>query len=746
MRIARHPASHLTYCLNVHPGETWAENFSAIKTHALAVRAIVAPGVPFGFGLRLSRQAAETLMDANIRADFKGFLSANDLYAFTINGFPYGAFHGTRVKEAVYQPDWRTRERVDYTLMLAEILADLLPEGVPGSISTVPGAYRAAVTDDRDRATIAAALGQMAGALERLSQERGREISVGLEPEPDCLIETTDEMIAFMQQDMTAAALPVVCRELGLAKPRAEAVIRRRIGLCLDTCHSAMQFETPADALRKAIDAGVHVCKIQVSAALTATSPAVTTAQLEAFDDNVYLHQVRIRDAQGRVSRFPDLPQALTQQARDAGNAPREWRIHCHVPLDYTGDGALGTTAGDLTPAFFAQAMQSGIAHLEIETYTFGVLPASLRAVGITNSIANEFAWVRGKFSRRHSGKVKTMSEVKQVTPGRIMDMASAFFESAALFAASDLGVFKQLAGGDGTSLEPLADVLKLDPHGLRLLLDACVAIGLLAKSDNGQYRNAPDTEAFLVPGKRGDLSQAIRYNRDVYDAWGKLAELARTGKPVERPELHLGDDPNRTRDFVLAMHGRALAMAPLLIPSLDLAGRARMLDAGGGPGTFAVLAAQANPGLHCTVLDLPDVAAIAGELIAQQGMTDRVDTLPGDYHTTPFPQGMDAINFLGVLHQESPASIQDLFKRAYAALKPGGVVHVLDMMTDASHTQPRFSAMFAVNMALTTDNGWVFSDHEVEQWLREAGFARISTTPLPPPAPHWLTRAYRPE
>ncbi len=344
-------------------------------------------------------------------------------------------------------------------------------------------------------------------------------------------------------------------------------------------------------------------------------------------------------------------------------------------------------------------------------------------------------------------GKVLAMSETQQqVTPGRIMDMASAFFESAALFAASDLGVFRQLAGSTGASLESLADALKLDPHGLRLLLDACVAISLLVKNDDGQYRNAPDTEAFLVPGKRGDLSQAIRYNRDVYDAWGNLADLARTGKPVERPELHLGDDPNRTRDFVLAMHGRALAMAPLVIPSLDLAGRKRLLDAGGGPGTFAALAAQANPCLHCTVLDLPEVAAIAGELIAQQGMSARVDTLPGDYHTTHFPAGMDAINFLGVLHQESPASIQDLFARAYAALKPGGVVHVLDMMTDASHTQPRFSAMFAVNMALTTENGWVFSDREVEQWLRENGFERISTTPLPPPAPHWLTRAYRPD
>jgi SAM-dependent methyltransferase len=336
------------------------------------------------------------------------------------------------------------------------------------------------------------------------------------------------------------------------------------------------------------------------------------------------------------------------------------------------------------------------------------------------------------------------MNNKPQQTPGRIMEMASAFFESSTLFAASDLGIFNALSGCNGKSLEALADELTLDLRGLRLLLDACVAIDLLKKDEQSLYYNAPDTDAFLVNGKPGDLSKAIRYNRDVYDAWGHLGELAKTGKPVERPELHLGDDPNRTRDFVLAMHGRALAMGPMVVPSLDLSGRKRLLDAGGGPGTFAVLSAKANPGLHCTVLDLPDVAAIASELIAQQDMDDRVDTLPGDYHTTPFPSGMDAINFLGVLHQESPESIKDLFKRAYASLNADGVVHVLDMMTDATHTQPRFSAMFAVNMALTTENGWVFSDSELEGWLREAGFDRVEIAPLPPPTPHWLARAYK--
>ena len=278
----------------------------------------------------------------------------------------------------------------------------------------------------------------------------------------------------------------------------------------------------------------------------------------------------------------------------------------------------------------------------------------------------------------------------------------------------------------------------------MRLLLDACCALDLLVKEGN-TYANTPTVDMFLVPGAPGDLSGAIRYNRDVYDAWGKLTELIRTGKPVERPEVHLGDDEARTKTFVLSMHGRALGIGRAVVPQLELAGRRKLFDVGGGPGTYSVLIAQANPEIDCTVLDLPDVVKVADELIAEAGMQDRVHTTGGDYHTDVFPRDMDVVNFFGVLHQESPEAILDLFKRAYDALVPGGLIHVLDMMTDASHTQPQFSALFAVNMALTTKNGWVFSDDELEGWLNEAGFVDFSCGALPQPMPHWLASACKP-
>jgi ubiquinone/menaquinone biosynthesis C-methylase UbiE len=320
------------------------------------------------------------------------------------------------------------------------------------------------------------------------------------------------------------------------------------------------------------------------------------------------------------------------------------------------------------------------------------------------------------------------------------MDMACAFFDSAALFAASDLGVFGRLAKAPADGHTLAAD-LALDERGSRLLLDACVALGLLEKSD-GVYRNGVEAAVFLVPTCPGDLSRAIRYNRDVYGAWSGVAGMVRTGQPVELPELHLGSDPERTRTFVFSMHARALGIGRGVVPMLELSRSSRVLDVGGGPGTYSVLIAQRYPHVSCTVLDLPAILTIARELIAEQGMSERVGTLAGDYHSTEFPAGVDVVNFFGVLHQESADSSRDLLRRAYEALEPGGLVHVLDMMTDRTHTAPRFSALFALNMALTTRNGWVFADSDLREWMEEAGFTGCEIIHLPHPIPHWLARA----
>ena len=328
--------------------------------------------------------------------------------------------------------------------------------------------------------------------------------------------------------------------------------------------------------------------------------------------------------------------------------------------------------------------------------------------------------------------------------PARIMGMASAFYESCVLFTASDLGLFAELARSQPAEAGAVAAACGLSTRGAELLLNACVALGLLTRDERGRYANTAESAAFLVPGAPGDLSRAIRYNRDVYPAWGRLAELVKTGRPVEKPALHLGGDAERTRTFVLAMHGRAMGIGRAVVPHLDLAGRSRLLDIGGGPGAYSMLLARRWPELRCTTIDLPGVSRVAAELVAAEGLADRVECVAGDYHEAAFPRGFDAAILFGILHQEEPEAIAGLFRRTYAALEPGGVVYVLDMMTDATHCRPAFSALFALNMALTAEHGWVFSDAELKALMAEAGFEPGETRPVPPPMPHWLVSAVK--
>ena len=326
-----------------------------------------------------------------------------------------------------------------------------------------------------------------------------------------------------------------------------------------------------------------------------------------------------------------------------------------------------------------------------------------------------------------------------------IVDLASAFYGSAVLFAALDLGLFQAIdEAGGSAELFPLAESLGAAPRGLRLLLDACVAEGLLGKEEE-TYFNTSAGKAALVPGGPADLSKAIRYNQDVYPLWGRLAQLARTGEPVEPPQLHLGDDPERTRRFALSMRGRALAIGRGVVPMLDLSGCTRLLDLAGGPGTYAELIAKANPGLSVVTVDVPAVSAVAAECVAQAGLADRIECRAGDYHVDEYePGAYDAVTIFGALHQESPDQIREILSRANRALKPGGRIFILDMMTDRTHAAPAFSALFAVNMALTTQNGWVFSDAELKTWLAETGFDPADAHPVPPPMPHWILSAVK--
>jgi sugar phosphate isomerase/epimerase len=361
--------AHLSYGLNIHPAETGDEVLATVRTYATEVRARVAPDHPFGLGLRLSATAAEDL-EPHAAGLKKEFADAG-LYAFTINGFPFGRFHGTRVKEEVYRPDWTTRERLDYTLRLARILAALLPDGVDGSISTSPIAYGKEIPGGAIRNLL-----RVAAGLADLRLTTGRMIRVALEPDPDCCLETSREAVRFFDE----------------LRRRGGREVGTHLGVCLDTCHLAVGFESPAEALRRLTEAGVAVPKIQISAALRVAADAGATTLLPPFADPVYLHQVRVR-RDGELARFPDLDPAL------AAAPEGEWRVHFHVPLHYEGETGLTTTADLIDDEFLRAAVRPG-RHLEIETYTFDQLPG--RRSGVVDSIAGEFAWLLSRMEKSH--------------------------------------------------------------------------------------------------------------------------------------------------------------------------------------------------------------------------------------------------------------------------------------------------------------------------------------------------------
>lgn len=397
MRLGTNPPTHLTYCLNIHPGETWDEHLKAIMHKTLAVCSAVKPDGPFGLGLRLGNNSADELLTANALNLFADMCKSENLYVFTINGFPYGQFHGTSVKQDVYRPDWREDARYEYTMKLATILARLLPDGVTGSISTVPGSYKRWIRNDGDILSMVDRLARSAAQLAAIRRQSGKDICLALEGEPDCFIETTAEACEFLGDYLLRHGTPIVKDIIGCDSKEASKILRHHICTCLDVAHAAVQFEDPAECLRQYARQGVRVGKIQLSAALEAKATEQARQRLAEFADSVYLHQVKARRSDGHITSFMDLPDALRSPVDDQ----EIWRVHFHVPLFFKSWSGLSSTSGDILGGFMQAAAQQ-CSHLEIETYTYEVIPEDLRDGDVVASIAKEYKWV-GQVARTTS-------------------------------------------------------------------------------------------------------------------------------------------------------------------------------------------------------------------------------------------------------------------------------------------------------------------------------------------------------
>ena len=372
--------AHLAYCTNVHRGNSWQETFDSLENYVMKVREGVAPEERFAIGLRLGADAARELADPRELYEFRKWLDQKNAYVFTINGFPYGNFHGSRVKEEVYRPDWTTDERLDYTLLLFSILEKLLEPGEEGSVSTLPGSFKEFLPNQEIPDILLQKVDACALEIEKLADSKNLDLHLGMEPEPLGLFETTPETVSFFDRL--------------LDKGTDEEIIRKRIGVNYDCCHLAIEFEDAHEGLDSLVKNGIRLSKLHLSSALSAKPTENNLLRLKDFIEPVYLHQVTLGKDGQCIRRIKDLDTALEMQM--AGNLPEadEWRIHFHVPLHASPGGDMGDTRLHVIDTlFWLSKNPNACRHLEMETYTWEVLPEKLQAGTVVEQVGKEYQW-----------------------------------------------------------------------------------------------------------------------------------------------------------------------------------------------------------------------------------------------------------------------------------------------------------------------------------------------------------------
>lgn len=396
----------LTYCTNIHAGETWQEVESNLKKYIPSVKKALAPDQSLGIGLRLSNLASETLLTGNHLPIFKAWLRENGAYIAIFNGFPYGGFHRQVVKDEVHQPDWTTQERLHYTLRLFDILAELLPQGMDGGISTSPLSYKLWYGHDQQKKNrvleqATAHVVKVAAHLYKIRQKTGQLLHLDIEPEPDGMLDHTQEVVDYYREWLIPHGTKYLKQQLNLSDEAAESCLKDHIQICYDVCHFAVVYEKPQEVFSRLKAEGIKIGRIQISAALKADLPSDVqqrdpVAKLFApFVESTYLHQVVQRNVDGSYTHFNDLPAALEQINNPEA---REWRTHFHVPVFLDSYGDLKSTQEDIVQVLAYLKQEQLTHHLEVETYTWEVLPEAIR-LDVTDSIIRELQWVKEKMS-----------------------------------------------------------------------------------------------------------------------------------------------------------------------------------------------------------------------------------------------------------------------------------------------------------------------------------------------------------
>lgn len=392
---------HLTYCTNIHAGNDWPDHFASLKENFPLIKNDISPNASMAIGLRLSNEASITLGDSQKFEEFKHWLTEEDAYVFTMNGFPYGEFHNAVVKDQVHTPDWTKPERLLYTLRLADILLKLLPEGMDGGISTSPLSYRYwfDTEEAKEKATISATKNIIAVVEHMYKQklETTKVLHLDIEPEPDGMLETGPEFLNWYNDYLLPLGKKYFSETLNLSNEESEAILKEHVRLCYDVCHFALGYENHSEVVQQLKENGIKIGKFQISAALKASLPedpkgrASLKAAFAEFNEATYLHQVIAQKNDGSLLRYRDLPPAL---ADTNDTDVKEWRAHFHVPIFESNFGLLQSTQSDILEVLKLQEELQLCQHFEVETYTWGMLSPELK-LALPSSISRELLWVQ---------------------------------------------------------------------------------------------------------------------------------------------------------------------------------------------------------------------------------------------------------------------------------------------------------------------------------------------------------------
>ena len=402
MKLGSYKQFDLTYCSNIYSGDTWQEIFLNLKENIPKLSTKLSQNEAFGIGLRLSNNAASELLENNNLLIFEQWLNNNNYYIATINGFVYGDFYKTNIKEKVYQPDWTTIERINFNFKLIEILRRLDATQKDVGFSTSPLGYKFSQDINNKKLfndLVVYHLFSLVKKLIQINQEQGKTIHIDFEPEADCRLENIEDIIDFFEKFLLVDLASKLAQELNISLTKAKNHILKHIRICYDICHQAVQFEDHIKNFEKLNNYGIEIGKIQLSSALEIRVQKNKLDNLKKdlnkFRDNIYLHQVVIKKLDSSFIKYRDVPEAL-EKFEDINESL--WRIHYHLPIFAENYNNFFTTSKEIKTIINVIKYSSIVSCLEIETYTWEILPEALK-LDLISSIVREYEWIIKQFN-----------------------------------------------------------------------------------------------------------------------------------------------------------------------------------------------------------------------------------------------------------------------------------------------------------------------------------------------------------